>query len=109
MNFLKILQHGKTRFQLHDEHFKFTNQKLQYFLTMKTAYFNIMEKLARSLPLFFSPNEIVAIKFTCTQNIETLHRGNLKKILPYILVYKSNFLDVKMGSKNRPRLIFGRT
>ena len=30
-------------------------------------------------------------------------------LLPYILVYKSNFLDVKMGSKNRPRLIFGRT
>ena len=29
--------------------------------------------------------------------------------VPYILVYKSNFLDVKMGSKNRPRLIFGRT
>ena len=29
--------------------------------------------------------------------------------LPYILVYKLNFLDVKMGSKNRPRLIFGRT
>ena len=27
--------------------------------------------------------------------------------VPYILVYKSNFLDVKMGSKNRPRLIFG--
>ena len=24
-------------------------------------------------------------------------------LLPYILVYKSNFLDVKMGSKNRPR------
>ena len=32
-----------------------------------------------------------------------------KNGLPYILVYKSNFLDVKMGSKNRPRLIFGRT
>ena len=32
-----------------------------------------------------------------------------KTQLPYILVYKSNFLDVKMGSKNRPRLIFGRT
>ena len=31
------------------------------------------------------------------------------QLLPYILVYKSNFLDVKMGSKNRPRLIFGRT
>ena len=30
-------------------------------------------------------------------------------LLPYILVYKSNFLDVKVGSKNRPRLIFGRT
>ena len=29
--------------------------------------------------------------------------------LPYILVYKLNFLDVKMGSKNRPRLIIGRT
>ena len=29
--------------------------------------------------------------------------------IPYILVYKSNFLDVKMGSKNWPRLIFGRT
>ena len=29
--------------------------------------------------------------------------------IPYILVYKSNFLDVKMGSKNRPRHIFGRT
>ena len=29
--------------------------------------------------------------------------------IPYILVYKSNFLDAKMGSKNRPRLIFGRT
>ena len=33
----------------------------------------------------------------------------LIKELPYILVYKSKFLDVKMGSKNRPRLIFGRT
>ena len=30
-------------------------------------------------------------------------------VVPYILVYKSNFLDVKMGSKNRPQLIFGRT
>ena len=29
--------------------------------------------------------------------------------IPYILVYKSNFLDMKMGSKNQPRLIFGRT
>ena len=53
VNFFKIWQHGKTRFQLHDEHFKFTNQKLQYFLTMKTTYFNITEKLARS-PSFFS-------------------------------------------------------
>ena len=48
---------------------------------MKTTYFNITEKLARWPPFFSSPNEIVAIKFTCTQNIETLHRGNLKKIL----------------------------
>ena len=53
VNFFKIWQHGKTCFQLHDEHFKFTNQKLQYFLTMKTPYFNITEKLARS-PSFFS-------------------------------------------------------
>ena len=35
--------------------------------------------------------------------------GSLINTVPYILVYKSNFLDVKMGSKNRPRLIFGRT
>ena len=63
-----------------------SNQKLQYLLTMKTTYFNITGKLARSPPpFFFSPNEIVAIKFTCTQNIETLHRGNLKKILIMIL------------------------
>ena len=34
---------------------------------------------------------------------------NFLQNLPYILVYKSNFLDVKMGSKNWPRLIFGRT
>ena len=81
VNFFKIWQLGKTRFQFDDERFKFTNQKLQYFLTMKTTYFNITEKLARSPPFFFAPNEIVAIKFTCTQNIETLHRGNLKKIL----------------------------
>ena len=52
VNFLKIWQHGKTRFQLNDERFKFANQKLQIFLTMKTAYFNITGKLARS-PSFF--------------------------------------------------------
>ena len=46
-NFFKIWQHGKTRFRFDDEHFKFTNQKLQYFLTMKTTYFNITEKLTR--------------------------------------------------------------
>ena len=80
-NFFKIWQHGRTRFQLCDGRFKFTTQKLQYFLPEKTTYFNITEKLARSPPLFFSPNEIVTIKFTCTQNIETLHRGNWKKIL----------------------------
>ena len=51
--FFKIWQHGKTCFQFHDKHFKFTNQKLQNFLTMKTIYFNITEKLARS-HLFFS-------------------------------------------------------
>ena len=34
---------------------------------------------------------------------------NDQQTIPYILMYKSNFLDVKMGSKNRPRLIFGRT
>ena len=50
--FFLIWQHGKTCFQLHDERFKFTNQKLQYFLTMKTTYFNITEKLARSPPFF---------------------------------------------------------
>ena len=82
VNFFKIWQLDKTSFQFDDERFKFTNQELQYFLTMKTTYFNITEKLARSPPPFFlSPDEIVAIKFTCTQNIETLHRGNLKKIL----------------------------
>ena len=37
------------------------------------------------------------------------HSQKVKIGLPYILVYKSNFLDVKMGPKNRPRLIFGRT
>ena len=52
VNFFKIWQHGKTRFQFDDERFKFTNQKLQYFLTMKTTYFNITEKLARSSPSF---------------------------------------------------------
>ena len=80
VNFYKIWQHGEARFQLHDERFKFANQKLQYFLPKKTTYFNIAEKLARSTP-FFSPNEIVTIKFTCTQNIETLHPPNLKNIL----------------------------
>ena len=62
---------------------------------MKTTYFNITEKLARSPPppFFFSPNEIVAIKFTCTQNIETLHRGNLKKIL--IMIKKNNAKDTR--------------
>ena len=62
---------------------------------MKTTYFNITEKLARSPPSpspFFSPNEIVAIKFTCTQNIETLHRGNLKKIV-------NSPLFLKVGQK----------
>ena len=29
--FFLIWQHGKTRFRFDDEHFKFTNQKLQYF------------------------------------------------------------------------------
>ena len=55
-----------------------------FFLTKKTTYFNITEKLACSPLFFFSPNEIVTIKFTCTQNIETLHRGNLKKILKMV-------------------------
>ena len=44
-NFFKIWQHGKTRFRFDDESFIFFNQKLQYFLTMKTTYFNITEKL----------------------------------------------------------------
>ena len=52
VNLFKIWQHGKTRFQLHDERFKFTNQKLQYFSIMETAYFNITGKLVRSPPLF---------------------------------------------------------
>ena len=52
VNFLKSWQLSKTRFQFDDERFKFTNQKLQYFLTMKTTYFNITEKLARSPPFF---------------------------------------------------------
>ena len=52
VNFFKIWQLGKTRFQFDDERFKFTNQKLQYFLTMKTTYFDITEKLARSSPVF---------------------------------------------------------
>ena len=47
VNFFKIWQHGKTRFRFDDERFKFTNRKLQYFLTTKTTYFNITEKLAR--------------------------------------------------------------
>ena len=51
--FFKIWQHSKTRCQFHDERFKFTNQKLQKFLTMKTTYFNITEKLARSHPFLF--------------------------------------------------------
>ena len=82
VNFLKFWQHGKTRFLFDDKRFKFTNQKLQYFLTMKTTYFSITEKLAclPPPPFFFSPNEIVAIKFTCTQNIETLHRGIQKTL-----------------------------
>ena len=54
VNFFKIWQLGKTRFQFDDERFKFTNQKLQYFLTMKTTYFNITGKLARSPPFFLS-------------------------------------------------------
>ena len=48
VNFFKIWQLGETRFQFDDKRFKFTNQKQQYFLTMKTTYFNITEKLARS-------------------------------------------------------------
>ena len=54
VNFFNIWQHGKTRFQFDDERFKFTNRKLQYFLTMKTTYFNITEKLSRSPPFFLS-------------------------------------------------------
>ena len=52
VNFFKIWQLDKTSFQFDDERFKFTNQELQYFLTMKTTYFNITEKLARSPPFF---------------------------------------------------------
>ena len=52
VNFFKIWQHGKTRFQFDDERFKFTNQKLQYSLTMKTTYSNITGKLACSSPFF---------------------------------------------------------
>ena len=52
VNVFLIWQHGKTRFQFHDERFKFTNQKMQNFLTMKTTYFNVTEKLARSHPFF---------------------------------------------------------
>ena len=85
VNSFKTWQHGEVRFQFHDKLFKFTNQKLQYFLPKKTTYFNITEKLARACHFFFAPNEIVTIKFTCTQNIETLHRGSLKKILNMIL------------------------
>ena len=51
--FFKIWQHSKTRCQFHDERFKFTNQKLQKFLTMKTTYFNITKNLARSHPFLF--------------------------------------------------------
>ena len=44
------------------------------------------------------------------RHVQTLaHVDQCGQYLPYILVYKSNFLDVKMGSKNWPRLIFGRT
>ena len=43
--------------------------------------------------------------FIKVSKVDLANRG----YLPYILAYKSNFLDVKMGSKNRPRLIFGRT
>ena len=52
VNFFKIWQHGKIRFRFDDERFKFTNQNLQYFLTMKTIYFNITEKLAPWPPFF---------------------------------------------------------
>ena len=48
--FFLIWQHGKTRFQFDDERFKFTYQKRQYLLTMKTTYFNITGKLACSSP-----------------------------------------------------------
>ena len=51
VNFFKTWQLGKTHFQFDDERFKFTNQKQQYFLTMKTTYFNITEELARSPPV----------------------------------------------------------
>ena len=47
---------------------------------------------------------------TVFQNdLDSLSVWSIRNELPYILVYKSNFLDVKMGSKNRSRLIFGRT
>ena len=39
VNFFKIWQHGKTRFQLHDKRFQFTNQKLQYFLNNENNIF----------------------------------------------------------------------
>ena len=50
VNFFKIWQLGKTRFQFDDERFKFTNQKLQYFLTMKTTYFDITDKTSSFTP-----------------------------------------------------------
>ena len=39
VNFYKIWQHGEARFQLHDECFKFVNQKLQYFFTKENHIF----------------------------------------------------------------------
>ena len=49
--------------------FKFTNQKLQYFFNNENNIFQYYGKTSSLTPPFFSPNEIVAIKFTCTQNI----------------------------------------
>ena len=57
----------------------------------------------------YSGFEFFKIRSELTRNFNLDKQLLDLRELPYILVYKSNFLDVKMDSKNRPRLIFGRT
>ena len=81
-------------------HFKFANQKLQYLLAKKTTYFNITEKRAHSPPpLFFSPNEIVKIKFACTQKYLNTSARKFEENLKYDnKKYSLKTSDIKLST-----------